>query len=240
MKKRQIALDVETTGLLLENKNRVIEIGCVELIDREMTGNNFHYYLNPGRKIEEEAMRISGISEEFLVDKPKFAEIADQLLTYIKGAELIIHNASFDVSFLENEFSLLGRDITIDDYALVTDTLMLARRMHPGLRNSLDALCKRYNIDCSAREFHGALLDAKLLSAVYLKMTGGQASLFKDEEEKDLVTLDQETRKIQTARTERKMVVIYANQEELAKHDKCLNLIEEKSGQCLWLKGDPQ
>jgi DNA polymerase III subunit epsilon len=240
--KRQIVLDVETTGLLLENNNRIVEIGCVELIDRVPTGSVFHFYVNPERGMEEEAQQISGISEEFLVDKLKFKDIADSFLEYIRGADLIIHNAPFDVSFLEHEFSLLGRDVVISNFSFVIDTLVMARRLHPGLRNSLDALCKRYGVDYSVREFHGALLDAKLLSEVYLKMTGGQASLFKDEEEKSSDTVDHETSKVQISKTEKELIVIYANQEELAKHSDRLEAIQEKSGQCLWLKdkGDPQ
>ena len=175
-RKRQIVLDTETTGLEPSEGHRIIEIGCVELVGRRFTGNNFHIYINPDRTIDIGAIEVHGITNEFLADKKRFAEIADELRTYLKGAELIIHNASFDVGFLDHEFSGLGRDIPpLAQWCEITDTLEMAREQHPGQRNSLDALCQRYEIDNSSRDLHGALLDAELLAQVYLAMTGGQS-----------------------------------------------------------------
>ena len=178
MSVRRIVLDTETTGLEPEQGHRIIEIGCVELVDRRYTHNNFHYYLNPDREIDAGAIEVHGITNEFLRDKPRFEEIHEQLFEYLSGAELVIHNAAFDVSFLEHEFRLLGRDdLKINDFCEVVDSLQMARRLHPGQKNNLDALCKRYYIDNSQRTLHGALLDAEILADVYLAMTGGQTSL---------------------------------------------------------------
>ncbi len=175
---RQVVLDTETTGLDPLDGHRIIEIGCVELINRRLTGNDFHHYLNPDREIDQGAIDVHGITNEKLQDKPRFAAIVDDFLKYIAGAELIIHNAPFDIGFLDNELNLLGRsDVRIAKVAQVLDTLVIARQMHPGQRNSLDALCKRYSIDNSRRDYHGALLDAQILADVYLAMTGGQAAL---------------------------------------------------------------
>ena len=174
---RQIVLDTETTGLDPLAGHRIIEIGCIELVDRKFTGNNFHCYLNPGRDIDEGAMQVHGITNEFLADRPGFADIAEELQAYIRDAELIIHNAPFDVGFLDAEFALLGEKLRIAQMCRVLDTLVLARSMYPGQRNSLDALCRRYDIDNSHRELHGALLDAEILADVYLRMTGGQKVL---------------------------------------------------------------
>jgi len=175
---RQIVLDTETTGLETTAGHRIIEIGCVELIDRRITGRNWHYYLNPERLIETDATKIHGITSEFLRDKPRFAEIAHDLINFIRGSELLIHNAPFDVGFLDYELQLLdtqwGR---IEDICQITDTLIMARNLYPGQKNNLDALCKRFGIDNSQRDLHGALLDANLLAQVYLAMTGGQVSL---------------------------------------------------------------
>jgi DNA polymerase III subunit epsilon len=172
---RQIVLDTETTGLDPREGHRLIEVGCVELIDRRLTGNNFHQYLQPDREIDADAMAVHGITNDFLRDKPRFAEVAEDFLRYVTGSELIIHNAAFDTGFLDHE---LGRWRTggarINDLCEVTDTLALARRMHPGQRNGLDALCKRYGVDNSHRDLHGALLDAEILADLYLAMTGGQ------------------------------------------------------------------
>ncbi len=178
MATRQIVLDTETTGLDPAQGHRIIEIGCVELIDRKFTHNNFHYYLNPEREIDAGAMEVHGITNEFLRDKPRFDEIQVQLLEYLNGAELVIHNAAFDISFLDSEYGRLQRgDIRIADYCDIVDSLQLARKQHPGQKNSLDALCKRYGIDNSQRTLHGALLDAEILADVYLTMTGGQTAL---------------------------------------------------------------
>lgn len=171
---RQIVLDTETTGLDPAQGHRIIEIGCVELIERRLTGNNFHQYLQPDREIDQAAVEIHGITTEFLKDKPHFADLVGDFMAYIQGAELVIHNAPFDTGFIDNELKILRGDWSaVSNYCTVTDTLVMAKKIHPGQRNSLDALCKRYQIDNSHREFHGALLDAEILADVYLTMTGG-------------------------------------------------------------------
>jgi DNA polymerase III subunit epsilon len=176
--RRQVVLDTETTGLEPSQGHRIIEIGCVELVGRRLTRRHFHQYLQPDREIDEGALAVHGISNEFLADKPRFGDVVDRFLEFIRGAELIIHNAPFDVGFIDHELALLGEDRgRVADHASVLDSLELARSMHPGQRNSLDALCKRYQIDNSGRELHGALLDARILADVYLAMTGGQATL---------------------------------------------------------------
>jgi DNA polymerase III subunit epsilon len=174
---RQIVLDTETTGLSAENGDRIIEIGCVELLGRKLTGNNKHFYLNPERDSHEDALKVHGISNEFLRDKPKFAVIADELLAYLDGAEVIIHNAPFDIGFLNKELELLGRPPVTEGIAKVTDSLMMAKELFPGKRNSLDALCDRLEVDNSGRTLHGALLDAELLADVYINLTRGQNAL---------------------------------------------------------------
>ncbi len=174
---RQIVLDTETTGLSAENGDRIIEIGCVELLGRKLTGNNKHFYLNPERDSHEDALKVHGISNEFLRDKPKFAVIADELLAYLQGAEVIIHNAPFDISFLNKELELVGRPAITQCLAKVTDSLMMAKELFPGKRNSLDALCDRLEVDNSGRTLHGALLDAELLADVYINLTRGQNAL---------------------------------------------------------------
>ncbi|MBV5274533.1 MAG: DNA polymerase III subunit epsilon [Lamprocystis purpurea] len=172
---RQIVLDTETTGLDPREGHRLIEIGCVELIDRRLTRNNFHQYLQPDREIDADAVAVHGIENDFLRDKPRFAEVAEDFLRYVTGSELIIHNAAFDIGFLDHELVRWRADATrISDLCEVNDTLLMARRLHPGQRNSLDALCKRYGVDNSHRDLHGALLDAEILADVYLAMTGGQ------------------------------------------------------------------
>jgi len=179
MANRSVVLDTETTGMPVTDGHRIIEIGCVELIGRRLTGRHFHVYLQPDRESDEGAIGVHGITNEFLVGKPRFAEVADEFFEFIQGAQLIIHNAAFDVGFINNEFALLGQhdraDIT--RHCTILDTLMMARERHPGQRNSLDALCKRYGVDNSGRELHGALLDSEILADVYLTMTGGQTSL---------------------------------------------------------------
>jgi DNA polymerase-3 subunit epsilon len=180
---RQIVLDTETTGLDPQQGHRIIEIGCIELIGRRQTGNNYQTYLNPDRDSEAGAEAVHGISSAMLADKPRFAEVAEDLMAYLRGAELIIHNADFDVGFLNAEFARLGeRATTVEALCTVTDTLAMARRLHPGQKNNLDALCKRYLVDNSRREYHGARLDAQLLAEVYLGMTGGQTSILLDHE----------------------------------------------------------
>ncbi|MBP9722800.1 MAG: DNA polymerase III subunit epsilon [Gammaproteobacteria bacterium] len=190
---RQIILDTETTGLNPKDGHRIIEIGCVEMVNRKLTGNNFHYYLNPNREIDQEAIKIHGITNQFLADKPCFNHIAEDFLNYITGAELIAHNSRFDIGFLNHELALaheslsqslnLNKIINLNELLTITDTLELAKKLHPGQKNSLDALCRRYNIDNTHRELHGALLDAKILADVYLIMTGGQGKFEFEETE---------------------------------------------------------
>ena len=182
---RQIVLDTETTGLSAEGGDRIIEIGCVELVRRKLTGNNKHFYLNPGRDSHPDALRVHGISNEFLRDKPVFGAVADELLEYLQGAEVIIHNAAFDVGFLNKELELVGRPALRGCVAQVTDTLAMAKEMYPGKRNSLDALCDRLGVDNSGRTLHGALLDAELLADVYINLTRGQEALLMAEEGSD-------------------------------------------------------
>lgn len=177
---RQIALDTETTGIDIAAGNRIVEIGCIEIVQRVITGRTFHVYLNADRDSEPGALRVHGLTREFLADKPRFADVAEDLLAFIQDAELLIHNASFDLGFLNHELRLLSDPRTIEDLHPVIDTLTLARQRHPGQRNSLDALCKRYQVDNSGRSCHGALLDARLLADVYLSMTAGQGSLSLD------------------------------------------------------------
>ncbi|MCW8926644.1 MAG: DNA polymerase III subunit epsilon [Xanthomonadales bacterium] len=229
---RQVVLDTETTGLEPSQGHRIIEIGALELVDRQLTGRQFHTYINPERDIEEGALEVHGITEEFLQDKPRFAEIADDLLAFTDGAELVIHNAPFDIGFIDNELSLAGhQQASITDTAGVLDTLELARDLHPGQRNNLDALCKRYEVDNSSRTLHGALLDAEILADVYLAMTGGQVDL----------GLSLETRPSQ-ADDEHPLehaghppvLVVKASPDEIAQHDARLADIEKQSGKCLY------
>jgi len=181
---RQIVLDTETTGLEVSLGHRVIEIGCIELVDRRVTGNHWHHYFNPEREIDAGAYEVHGISNDFLQDKPRFVDLADEFYDYVKGAELVIHNAAFDVGFLNHEMKLLQASYDpLGDICSILDTLLLARQKHPGQKNNLDALCKRYDIDNSQRSLHGALLDARILADVYLAMTGGQTSLGLDAEQ---------------------------------------------------------
>jgi len=176
---RSVVLDTETTGMPVGDGHRIIEIGCVELLGRKPTGRHYHVYLQPDREVDEGAVAVHGITDDFLLDKPRFRDIADEFFEFIEGAQLIIHNAAFDIGFISNEFALLGQRERADvsDYCSILDTLLMARERHPGQRNSLDALCKRYGVDNSGRDLHGALLDAEILADVYLTMTGGQTSL---------------------------------------------------------------
>ncbi|MBX9586739.1 MAG: DNA polymerase III subunit epsilon [Gammaproteobacteria bacterium] len=221
---RQIVLDTETTGLSPSDGHRVIEIGCVELLNRRYTGNNFHAYLNPERQIDLGAMRVHGISNEFLKDKPRFVDMIDDFINYIRGAELIIHNATFDVGFLNHEFKLSGSQYqSIEKISGVFDTLPYARRLHPGQKNSLDALCKRYNVNNSNRQLHGALLDAELLAHVYLAMTGGQVTMFGDASD----TVQQVADSGPIIRNDRQhsLPVIVATAEELEAHQQFMESI---------------
>jgi DNA polymerase-3 subunit epsilon len=222
---RQIILDTETTGLEPADGHRIIEIGCVEMIDRRLTGSTYHQYVQPDRQIDAGAIEVHGITNESLVDKPRFADIAGEFLDFIRDAELVIHNAPFDVGFINHEFRLLG-DATgpLEEYCSVLDTLGLARRMHPGQRNSLDALCRRYEIDNSQRELHGALLDAEILADVYLAMTGGQVSLSLDAASTARNEgVDTTVRQLPADRPALK--VIHATADELAAHEVRLDAI---------------
>lgn len=233
---RQIVLDTETTGLRVEDGHRVIEIGCVEMIDRKLTGRHFHQYLNPEREVEAGALAVHGITNEFLRDKPVFNTVVNAFMEFISDAELIIHNAPFDVSFLNNELMLTRREYkTVTDYCSVTDTLSMARQLHAGQRNSLDVLCKRYGVDNSKRDLHGALLDAHLLAQVYLAMTGGQGSFF-DSINENHTSANKSTSTDTFMPIEKHVVkVVKANPEELSQHEEYLQLLK-KQGKCLWLK----
>lgn len=230
--KRLISLDTETTGLYTKDGHRVIEIGCVEIINRRLTGNNFHQYLNPGRDSDADALRVHGITTEFLADKPRFEDIADDFIGYIKGAELVIHNAPFDVGFLNYEFSLMsGRKFTIADLAEVTDSLTLARHMHPGQKVSLDALCRRYEVSNNHRVLHGALLDAEILADVFLAMTGGQVKLSLDADSDSSETNEPGNAKHQMLSVDQGgLVITKAIDDELAKHNAYLELLRKKVG----------
>ena len=228
---RQIVLDTETTGLEPSEGHRIIEIGCLEMVERRITNRTFHVYLNPDREVEEGAIQVHGITNEFLADKPRFTDIADDFLDFIRDAELVIHNASFDVGFLDAELARLGQPTRVDEHASVLDTLHLARELHPGQRVSLDALCKRYEVDNSGRELHGALLDAELLAEVYLAMTGGQVDLCLDlAAESDGGEGHEPLGEIDLS----KLVVRRASEAELAAHRARLEAIRESSGKCLW------
>jgi DNA polymerase-3 subunit epsilon len=231
---RQVVLDTETTGLEVEQDHRVIEIGCVELINRRLTGRSFHRYLNPERDIDEGALEVHGLSREQLAKEPRFAEIRAEFLDFVRDAELIIHNAAFDVAFLDAELGRSGESAaSLGSMCRILDSLSLARQMHPGQRNSLDALCRRYAVDNSHRDYHGALLDARLLAEVYLAMTGGQAALVLDAEADPVRTkaragagrsLDALT-----------LVVVRASEEELFAHEHVLAVLDQASaGKTVW------
>lgn len=231
---RQIVLDTETTGLDPSSGHRIIEIGCVELLNRRLTGRHFHQYLQPDREIEAGAVAVHGITNEMLADKPRFADVAAQFADFIRGAELIIHNAPFDIGFIRHEFSMVDTAPAYDDLQCrVLDTLVKARQMHPGQRNNLDALCKRYGVDNTQREFHGALLDAEILADVYLAMTGGQVDLsFGSADEGS--SLATGVRRVEPGAALR---VVRAGTDELSAHDDYLQLLQKTSGgRCLWLQ----
>ncbi len=228
---RQIVLDTETTGLATSQGHRIIEIGCIEIMNRRFTGREYHSFLNPERDIDEGAEAVHGISRAELEIQPRFSDIADEFLEFIKDGELIIHNADFDVGFLEYELMLMKHpQAKISEHATVLDTLSLARRLHPGQRNSLDALCKRYDVDASRRDVHGALIDAELLAKVYLAITGGQAALSLDQEVVKSTTASVDN---QTPGSEMNLVVIHANEEENAAHEALLEKMRA-SGECVW------
>jgi len=229
---RQIILDTETTGLEPSAGHRIIEIGCVELVDRRLSGNHFHQYINPEREIEDGALEVHGISSEFLQDKPIFRDVVEDFLEYIGDAELIIHNAPFDIGFLDWELSLLQREDRMSDHVTVLDTLELARDLHPGQRNSLDALCKRYEVDNTSRSLHGALLDAEILADVYLAMTGGQSDLGLSFE---TPAATEQLASASIAARQGPLQVLLPSDAEVAAHEARLRAIQEKAGHCLWL-----
>ena len=236
---RQIVLDTETTGLATSQGHRIIEIGCLELVNRRLTGREYHRFLNPERDIDEGAERVHGISNADLEGQPRFADIADELIDFLRDSELVIHNAEFDVGFLEYELQLMKHPRpSISEHATVLDTLELARKMHPGQRNSLDALCKRYAVDASRREVHGALIDAELLALVYLAMSGGQTALSLDEEVTDVIRTVDDTAK-RNRRSGPALKIVVANEEESAAHDAMLDKMQD-AGACLWRHPDTQ
>jgi DNA polymerase III subunit epsilon len=223
---RQIVLDTETTGLSAETGDRIIELGCVELVARKLTGNNLHFYFNPGRDSHEDALRVHGISNEFLRDKPKFSELADDILTFVDGAEIIIHNAPFDVGFLNKELELLGKPPFKTFVSGVIDSLAMAKEMFPGKRNSLDALCDRLEVDNSGRTLHGALLDAELLADVYINMTRGQEALIMDSVE----VVKQGTVAVHADLSSLQLPVLAANEQEISAHEDVLAQMDKASG----------
>ena len=236
---RQVILDTETTGLSTAQGHRIIEIGCIEMINRRLTGREYHRFVNPERSIDEGAERVHGISLADLEGQPRFADIAGEFLEFIAGSELVIHNAEFDVGFLEYELKLMQHEKgAITDHATVLDTLSLARKLHPGQRNSLDALCKRYEVDASRRDVHGALIDSELLARVYLAMTGGQSTLMLDEEKTDGATA------IEAAASRQRpdgltLAVVRATSDELAAHEALLDKMQDGNdeGGCLYRDG---
>ena len=235
---RQIILDTETTGLDSLQGHRIIEIGCVELEDRKPTGNHYQCYLNPELEVDIAAMEVHGISNEFLADKPVFAQVEAEFIEFVRGAELLIHNAPFDIGFLNNELRLSNAgNGPMEDLCQVLDTLVLARAKHPGQRNSLDALCKRYDVDNTQRELHGALLDAEILADVYLMMTSGQSNLSLQDESEEVLKRRRRARKFDPQRTPLRVIV--AGTDELRTHQDRLQEIEKSSEQgCLWLDLD--
>lgn len=236
---RSVVLDTETTGMPVADGHRIIEIGCVELMGRRLTGRHYHVYLQPDREIDEGAIAVHGITNEFVQDKPRFREVADEFFDFINGAQLIIHNAAFDVGFINNEFALIKQDdrADISEHCSILDTLLMARERHPGQRNNLDALCKRYGVDNSGRELHGALLDAEILADVYLAMTGGQTHLSLAGEGADSDGSGRQTaspiRRLAAERAPTR--IIRASAEEIAAHQARLAAIEKAAGApALW------
>ena len=233
-KVRRVVLDTETTGLEPSEGHRIIEIGCVEMLGRRVTTNDYHQYLQPDREIDEEAIKVHGITLEFLADKPRFANVLDVFMAYIKGAELIIHNAPFDIGFLNHELQLAGSKWgCIEDHCTILDSLVMARNRYPGQRNSLDALCRRLDVKNTHRKLHGALLDSQILAEVYLAMTGGQESLALGNDESDDSSLGStEIRRLATDRSP--LSVLRASDDELQAHNERLQAIEKEAGSCVW------
>jgi len=231
--KRQLVLDTETTGLEPSQGHRIIEIGVVEMIDRRLTGNNFHIYLQPDREIDAGAIEVHGITNEFLADKPRFEDIAQELADYLRGAEVIIHNAPFDVGFIDAEYQRMENGLTMDSLCEVIDTLVMAREMHPGQRNSLDALCGRYDVDNKHRTKHGALLDSEILADVYLAMTGGQKSLgWEADDDKEGDSNTKGIRRVN--RDGLSLRVLKANADELAAHEERLDAMAASGTSPVW------
>ncbi|MCI1015609.1 MULTISPECIES: DNA polymerase III subunit epsilon [Herbaspirillum] len=229
---RQIILDTETTGLSPRNGNRILEIGCVEVLNRQLSGKNLHFYINPERDSEEGALAVHGLTTEFLADKPTFKQIAAEFLDYVRGAQIIIHNAPFDVGFLDAELALLGLPPFKEHIADVVDSLQMAKELHPGRRNSLDALCDRYGISNAHRVLHGALLDAELLAEVYLSMTRGQNSLTMDLGTEEEVSAGDG--KLELAPLS-EVIVLAASEDELSLHEDVLNQLDKEArGSCVW------
>lgn len=232
---RQIFLDTETTGLEVRLGHRVIELACVEMVNRRLTNRHLHYYVNPDRDIDEGALAVHGISREFLADKPRFGDVANEFLDFIRGAELVIHNAAFDVGFLNNELGLLGLATISTVCANVRDTLKMARELHPGKKNNLDALCDRYGVNNAHRTLHGALLDAEILADVYVAMTRGQESLIMDLSQPPVAELV-----VSSTGARKPTRVLRASAGELAEHERVLNAIQKESkGKCLWQPAEP-
>ena len=228
---RQVVLDTETTGLEVEQGHRILEVGCVEIIDRKLTRRHFHQYINPERDIDDGALEVHGISRDFLNDKPVFKDVWEGFCEFVKGAELIIHNAAFDVAFIDHEMKLVSTSLgKITDYCGIIDSLEIARQKHPGQKNNLDALCKRYMVDNSQREMHGALLDAEILADVYLMLTGGQVSLSLGTDSENQAS--QQIHRLDSNRP--RLKVIKASVEEAARHEEKLNEIDKISGRSVW------
>lgn len=245
---KQVVLDTETTGLSPDEGHRIIEIGCVELIDRKLSGKRFHAYLNPDREIDQGAIEVHGLDNDFLADKPRFTEVVDDFLLFVQSAELIIHNAPFDVGFLNAELKRTSTpekpSVKLESYCTILDTLVLARKMHPGQRNSLDALCKRHGVDNRHRDLHGALLDAEILAEVYLAMTGGQMLLQLEEEEPQnhstaRTGATEKPNALPIERSRRSLRVIRCADDELLRHNEKLDAMERYSGMgCVWRQED--
>jgi DNA polymerase-3 subunit epsilon len=226
---RQIVLDTETTGLEPSQGHKIIEIGCVEMVNRRLTGNNYHQFIQPDRAIDEGAQAVHGISNEFLADKPRFSDVVKDFVEYLDGAELIIHNAPFDVGFINHEFAQIGEEYgTVASYCTVIDTLVMARKMRPGKKNNLDVLCREYDVNNAHRELHGALLDAELLAEVYLRMTGGQSALLLDSEEASGPGANASVKKLSADR--KPIKIIKADDDELNAHQAIVEKMEKKVG----------
>ena len=232
---RQIVLDTETTGIDPSQGHRIIEIGCVEVVERQLTGRHYHVYVNPERDIEAEAIAVHGITNDFLNDKPFFRDVSEEFFQFIDGAELVIHNAAFDIGFMDAEFARLKNKRVTRDFCGVVDTLAIARAKHPGQKNNLDALCKRYGIDNSSRELHGALLDAEILADVYLLMTGGQTALSLDAGSDNANGVEAIRR---LAGDRKPLRVIRAREDEMEAHTRMLDAIEKSGGHVLWREMD--